>query len=52
MKYMVLNGAGLGYPRDTATLRRAGQGSVAADGLLRDTTEQLTAYYVGEASES
>ncbi|MFI8243014.1 YciI family protein [Streptomyces sp. NPDC085866] len=46
----MLNGAGLGYPRDTATLCWAGQGSVAADGPLTDTAEQLTAYYVIECA--
>ncbi|MGW2701733.1 YciI family protein [Streptomyces sp. NPDC001340] len=47
---MALNGAGLGYPRDAATLRRAVQGSVVADGPLTDATEQLTAYYVIECA--
>ncbi|MFJ9869905.1 YciI family protein [Streptomyces sp. NPDC101165] len=46
----MLNGAGLGYPSDTATLRWAGQGSVSADGPLTDATEQLTAYYVIECA--
>ncbi|MCZ0987901.1 YciI family protein [Streptomyces diastatochromogenes] len=46
----ILNGAGLAYPRDTATLRWAGQGSVAADGPLTDAAEQVTAYYVIECA--
>ncbi|MFJ9821554.1 YciI family protein [Streptomyces sp. NPDC101151] len=46
----MLNGAGLAFPRDTATLRWAGEGSVAADGPLTDATEQLTAYYVIECA--
>ena len=46
----LLNGAGLGYPRDTTTLRWHADGSTAAGGPFVETTEQLTAYYVIECA--
>ncbi|WP_406208875.1 YciI family protein [Kitasatospora sp. NBC_01560] len=43
----ILNGAGLAYPEDTATLRGTPDGPVTTtDGPLVAATEQLTAYYV------
>lgn len=42
----LLNGAGLGYPRDSTTIRLRGDGSSTADGPLTKAREQLTAYYV------
>lgn len=47
----MLNGAGLGYPADTATLRwHAGGPTTVADSPLAATTEHVTAYYVVECA--
>ncbi|PKW08992.1 Uncharacterized conserved protein [Streptomyces sp. 1222.5] len=47
----MLNGAGLGYPADTATLRWQPDGPVAvADGPLVPAELHLTAYYVVECA--
>ena len=44
----MLNGAGLGYPRDTKTIRWHGEGRALSttDGPFAGTPDQLTAYYV------
>ncbi|MGA4543994.1 YciI family protein [Uniformispora flossi] len=47
----MLNGAGLGYPADTTTLRwRGAKPASAAGGPLTSATEQATAYYVVECA--
>lgn len=46
----MLNGAGLGYPAETATLRWNEGAPTAADGPLTAATEQVTAYYVVECA--